>query len=273
MRGDVDLACNLSLEQAEGMKDVTVDIYPVAATYCMSMNLKNQYLQIPLVRQALKHLIDYEGLATLMKGKMQVHQSFIPKGFFGAIEEPYFSFNVEKAKSLMKEAGMEKGCTLTLDSTNLEIAQSLQAMFAKANITLDILHASESKQVLTKLRQRKHDLCLSIWIPDYCDSHANASTFMYNPNNLDSSTEKTLAWRNSWDTSSFHSITLAAMREQDATKRREQYMQLQKIFFESAPFAGLFQKNHIIVQRNEARDKNVRFISPQDYLFYYSKEK
>jgi len=272
MRGDVDLAYNLDFEQTQGIENCIVDIYPVAATYNLSMNVKNPYLQIPEVRQALKYLINYSQLETLMQGKMHVHQSFVPKGFFASITTPYFSYDVEKAKALLQTKNLEKGFTLNLDATNLDIAQSLQAMFAKANITLNILHASESKQLLTKMRQRQHDLCLSTWIPDYCDPHNNAITFMYNPNNADSSPEKTLAWRNSWDTSSFHSLTQSAMREQDTEKRCKQYEELQKIFFESAPYAALFQKSFIIVQRKEAKEKNVRFISPQGYLFYYSKQ-
>jgi peptide/nickel transport system substrate-binding protein len=272
MRGDVDIAYNLSLEQAEDMKDVHVGIYPVAATYYISMNMKNPYLQIPEVRQAIKYLIDYDGLEVLMKKRMSSHQSFIPKGFFGACVAPYFSLDVEKAKSLLQKAGLEKGFTLTLDTTNLELAQALQSMLKKAKITLDILHASEARQVLTKMRQRKHDLGLSQWLPDYIDPHANASTFMYNPDNSESAQDKTVAWRNCWDTSSFHAITLDAMREKDTKKRKEQYEMLQKRFFSEAPFAVVAQKNHIIVQKNESQNKNVRFIHPQEYLLYYSRK-
>ena len=63
-------------------------------------------------------------------------------------------------------------------------------MFAQANIRINIL-TGDSKQILTKLRARKHDLCLATWVSDYCDPHNNALTFAYNPDNSNASTEKT----------------------------------------------------------------------------------
>ena len=269
MRGDADIARNLGLDQAEGCKDLHVEIYPLSMTYYMSMNQKNPHLQIPQVRQALKYLIDYDNLAALMRGKMTVHQSFIPKGFFAACEEAPFSYNVAKGKELLKEAGLEKGFTVTLDTSHLEIAQAVQAMFAEANITVNIL-PGDSKQVLTKLRARKHDLALSSWVPDYCDPHNNANTFTFNPDNSDTANEKTLAWRNSWEIPHLNALTLAAMKEQDTEKRKALYLQLQKSCHSEAPFANLFQENRILVQRKESLAKGVRFMAPLDVLSYYT---
>ncbi|MGA8165158.1 MAG: ABC transporter substrate-binding protein [Waddliaceae bacterium] len=272
MKGDVDIARNLGLDQVEGIDNLHVDIYPLSMTYFMSMNQKHPHLKIPQVRQALKHLIDYENLETITRGKMTVHQSFIPKGFFGAYENNPFTYNPDKAKALLKEAGLEKGFTVNLDTSNVTIGEAIQAMFGKANIRVNIL-PGDSKQVLTKLRAREHDLCLSTWVPDYHDPHNNAITFAYNPNNADDSPEKTLAWRNSWQISEVNEMTLEAMREQDNEKRRALYVQLQQYFHDNAPFANLFQENRVVAQRKEAMGKGVRFMSPLDVLCYYTPEK
>ncbi|NGX42159.1 MAG: putative D,D-dipeptide-binding periplasmic protein DdpA [Chlamydiae bacterium] len=271
MKGDIDIARNLGLDQTEGINTFQVDIYPLSMTYFMSMNQKNQYLRIPQVRQALKYLIDYEGLESLARGKMTVHQSFIPKGFFAACEDSPFTLDVEKAKELLKEAGLEQGFTVNLDASKIELAQAIQAMFAKANIKVNIL-PGDSRQVLTKLRARKHDLSLSTWVPDYCDPNNNALTFAYNPDNSDDSKERTLAWRNSWEIPDINEKTLAAMKEQDNEKRRELYLQLQRHFHKEAPFVNIFQENRVLVQRKESLQKGVRFLTPLDILSYYTSE-
>ena len=44
----------------------------------------NEALAKPEVVQAIRHLIDYDGMAnSILKGQYVVHQSFLPIGFLG----------------------------------------------------------------------------------------------------------------------------------------------------------------------------------------------
>ena len=55
---------------------------PKGAIYYLGLNQKNEYLARPEVREALKWLVDYDGIAgTIVKGSAVVHQSFLPQGF------------------------------------------------------------------------------------------------------------------------------------------------------------------------------------------------
>ena len=79
----------------------------------------------------------------ITRGKATLHQAFLPKGFLGALEENPFSLDIEKAKALLKKAGLENGFTVTMDTRNAEpvtsMALSIQSTFAKAGIKLEII--------------------------------------------------------------------------------------------------------------------------------------
>ena len=100
-----------------------------------------------------------------------------------------------------------------------EIAQVMQAEWAKAGIELEIL-PGDNKQTLTKYRARTHDIYIGRWGPDYQDPHTNADTFASNPDNADDSgLAGKLAWRNAWEIPEMTAKTEAAVLEQDLEKR------------------------------------------------------
>jgi peptide/nickel transport system substrate-binding protein len=98
--------------------------------------------------------------------------------------------------------GLPNGFSVTMDTRNnspiIDIAQAIQASWAKAGVKLELI-PGDGKQTLTKYRARNHDIYIGQWGPDYQDPHTNAETFAMNPDNSDTAKSKTLAWRNSWD--------------------------------------------------------------------------
>ena len=73
---------------------------------------------------------------SFLKGQMQIHQSFWPEGFPGALTDTPFSYDPEKAKQILADAGVELPINVTLDTIAAQpftdMAQSLQATFAEA---------------------------------------------------------------------------------------------------------------------------------------------
>jgi peptide/nickel transport system substrate-binding protein len=250
-KGDIDVARNLTLPHAQSVKDAKIQKVLTADTVYMQMNQKNPYLSKPEVRQALRYLIDYQGLQDQIgRGEFLIHQSFLPKGFPYALEDQPYTLNVEKAKELLKQAGLEKGFTLTLDvfASRAEMAQALQSTFAKAGIELKIL-MGDQKQILTKIRERRHDLAISQWSPDYFDPHMNAETFARNPDNSDQASEKTVAWRSSWNIPELTKKAESAALETEPAKRQKIYEDLQRLLREDSPFINMFQKVRILTMR------------------------
>jgi peptide/nickel transport system substrate-binding protein len=217
------------------------------------LNQKNRYLSIPQVRQALKYLVDYQSIgATIVDGQATIHQSFLPAGFLGALDDTPFTYDVTKAKALLQEAGLEKGFKIAMDVRNTEpetsIALAIQSSLAKADIELEIVQG-ESKQTLTKYRARMHDVFIGRWGPDYMDPHTNADTFARNPDNSDEGKSKTLAWRNAWDIPQLTAMTDAAVLESDSNKRVQIYQELQRIHQATSPFVIMFQEIEVAGMR------------------------
>jgi peptide/nickel transport system substrate-binding protein len=256
-KGDIDMARNLTADQIQGIAgntDLVVEAYPKADIFYLGLNQKDEHLKNPKVRQALRWLVDYQGMAdTFLKGKFKVHQSFWPSGFYASLLDTPFKLDVAKAKALLAEAGYPDGFEINLDASNSspssDMAQSIQATMAEAGVKLNIV-AGEQKQVITKYRARNHGMVLLYWSPDYMDPHSNADSFARNPDNSDDAKSKPLAWRNAWDIPDITAETDAAVRERDADKRKEMYLGLQKKLQDDSPFIIMFQSTEQVAKRN-----------------------
>lgn len=257
-KGDIDVARNLNPEDIAGITDadgIAVDTELRGRLMYLSFNQKHPQLSNPKVLEALKHLIDYEGMQnSFLKGQYQIHQNFLPATYLGAIDDQPFTFDVEKAKALLEEAGvdgMEIEAGVREAQDRIEIAQTLQNAFAKVGITLNIT-VGTAKQILTRYRARELDMYIGAWGPDYPDPHTNAGTFAYNPDNSDEAQATgLLAYRNAWDPGPLNDMVAAAVEEGDTDARRAMYEEIQREFQSTAPFAVMFQKTEQ-TGRNEA---------------------
>jgi len=274
-KGDIDIARDLTPDQVtglEGNKDVSITTVPQALLYYIGMNVKTKELEDVRVRQALRYLIDYNGMAnSFLKGSMQVHQSFWASGFWASLDDNPYKLDPDKAKALLKDAGYPDGFDITLDSPNSSpfsnIAQSVQATMAEGGVKVKIIPA-ETKTVLTKYRAREHQLLLMYWGPDYMDPHTNADGFAHNLDNSDEATKgKPLAWRNSWKDDNVNAMTEAAVRERDEAKRKQDYLDLQKKVMDDGPFAIMFQETKQVAERSNIKDF---VIGPSSDVVYYN---
>ncbi|MGH9915432.1 MAG: ABC transporter substrate-binding protein, partial [Pyrinomonadaceae bacterium] len=256
-KGDIDVARNLEptdLEQVVKNSDIKTTSAPKGTIYYFSLNQKNPNLAKPEVREALKYLVDYDAIGEkLIKGIGEIHQTFLPKGILGELNENPYSLDVSKAKELLAKAGLKDGFTVTIDVRNGQpitgIAESLQQTFAQGGVKLEII-PGDGKQTLTKYRARAHDIFIGPWGTDYWDPNSNAETFTSNPDNADTGTNKTLAWRNAWDVPELTKETKAALLERDTAKRAQIYVDLQKKVLETSPFVMLFQQTEVAGYRS-----------------------
>ena len=257
-KGDIDYARNLTKDQLDGIKgnaNLKIQQGPKGSIFYLGLNQKNPNLAKPEVREALKYLVDYDAIEqNIVRGRFTIHQAFLPRGFLGAIEDRPYRFDLEKAKALLAKAGLPTGFSVTMDVRNnsptTDIAQAIQASWAKAGVKLDLI-PGDGKQVLTKYRARNHDIYIGQWGPDYQDPHTNAETFAMNVDNSDTAKSKTLAWRNSWDIPDMTRRTQAAVRESDAKKREGIYREIQREHQKTSPFVILFQETEVVAHHKD----------------------
>jgi peptide/nickel transport system substrate-binding protein len=212
---------------------------------------------------------------SFLKGQMQVHQAFWPEGFPGALTDKPFTYDVEKAKQILADGGVELPITVTLDVINSapfnDMAQALQQSFAQAGINFEILPGTGA-QVITRYRARAHDAMLLYWGPDFMDPHSNAKAFAYNTDNSDDNYQSTTTWRNAWQPpAEINEKTMAALSEQDPEKRLQMYVELQQAMQAEAPFVIMFQA----VKQVAMADNVDGFVNgaTSDFVFYRLVEK
>ncbi|MBF9233926.1 ABC transporter substrate-binding protein [Microvirga alba] len=259
-QGDADIARGLGSDQVSALKGkpgLKVEEIASARTDYLRFNTTNSAnpaLANPALWEAARWLIDYEGIAKdLLKGSVQVHQSFLPEGFPGALTDNPYKLDIEKAKAILAKAGLDKGLTIKFTVFNTapftQIAQSLQETFGKAGITLDI-QPGVASEVYAKGRARQDEATWRYWIPDYFDPNSNASAFTLNRGG---DGPKNAAWQAGWVIPQLSDKTQAAVREQDPAKRIQIYQELQREVQTNSPFIFTFQGRDPVVLRDNVK--------------------
>ena len=249
-KGDIDIARNLTPEDIASVNaEDGLKVYSEMRGRIMywSANQKNKVLSNPEVIEAMKYLTDYKGMQdSFLKGQYTIHQTFLPATYLGAIDDKPYSFDLEKGKALLKEAGYPDGFPLSIivrdAQERIDISQSLQNTWGQAGINVDIT-VGTGAQTLDKYRGRDFDIYVGAWGPDYADPNTNAGTFAANPDNAqEAANTGYLAWRNAWDIPEYTKRTEAAVVENDTAKRAAMYESEQRDFLKDSPFGIMFQK-------------------------------
>jgi peptide/nickel transport system substrate-binding protein len=269
-QGDADIARNLGADQMTALKNkagVKPMAIPMASLYYMQFNIDaNPALKNPALWEASRYLFDYHGIADdLLKGQFQVHQAFLPEGFLGALNDNPYTFDPEKAKAILKKAGLNN-VSFKLSVSNqppyLDIAQALQASFAKGGIKVELIPGLSS-EIATTVKAHKYEATLNAWGADYFDPNTNAAAFAYNPEDG----SKTLAWRSNWHIPELNKQTLAATAESDKAKRVELYQNMQREVQKNSPYVVGLQARNLIALRDNLKGY-VQGINPD--MVYYS---
>lgn len=260
-KGDVDIARSMTptdIAGLEGNPDVTIQNDVGGQVYYLAFNQKNENYKNQKYLEAMRWAVDYNGMAdTFMKGAVVVHQSFLPQGYLGALDDQPYKLDIEKAKALVAESGV-KDPSMTLSVRNsadrMDVAQSLQNTFGQAGIKVE-LNVGEGAEQLKQYRARQHDATLQTWGPDYPDPNTNSSTFAENPDNSDEAANTGyLAWRNAYDPGELTAMSQAAVMERDSDKRKAMYEEIEKKHRDTSPFILMFQQARQTGVRTTVKD-------------------
>jgi peptide/nickel transport system substrate-binding protein len=147
--GEIDAAYEIPYVDAEKIKEnkdlqflstpsMKIVMFYVDCTSDLPINNK-------LVRQAMEYAIDKQAIVdTVCYGYGKVADAVVPDSVFEykKVENPH-TYNVEKAKELMKEAGAENGFKIDIwtpgTQTNTEVCQVVQDQLSAIGITSEIM--------------------------------------------------------------------------------------------------------------------------------------
>ncbi|MER9934107.1 ABC transporter substrate-binding protein [Mesorhizobium sp. M0088] len=248
-KGDVDVARNLTADQIRSLStnaEIKIISSPKTDVAYISLNQAVEPLSNPKVQQALRWAIDYEGITgDILKGQSIVHQSFWGTGSGGSLDENPYKLDIDKARSLLTEAGYKDGFTLKLDvssrSPDKEVSQALQETLGKAGVKVE-LNTLDRAQLQTRFRSRQFDAVFFGWSPDYLDIHASAAFFTINSDDSDKSDNKNAAWRTHWLIPQLSEKTRSGLLERDPQKRAAIYNDLQAEVRDNSPFIVIYQQ-------------------------------
>jgi len=255
-KGDVDIAWNMFPDQVKELvknKDVRIERYADNAIEYLGMNVTRPHLSDKRVRMAIRYAIDYDGIVNkILGGAAKQINTFIPEGFPGYEPRIIYKTDIEKAKQLMKEAGVSGFETNLYHNDNTprpEVAQVIQASLAKIGIKVT-LNKMVGSQLMPLYRAQKTDLFLGGWGPDYVDPNTNAQPFADH-------TSKQLAYRNAYENETLAKMVQDAGQEMDDGKRIALYQAANKILQEEGPFAFLYQQVAQHAVRSNIQDLKV----------------
>jgi len=160
LTGEVDIIQDLSVfdvDRAKGVEGINVLTRPSLLNIVLAIDVRDDApgvqgdvnpMQDVRVRRAMAHAIDVESIKTaVMNGYSQPSEQYVPSSHTGYVEgldfHEVYPFDVDRAKALMREAGVD-GFTVTLDATNnryindAQITQAIASQLAKINIDVEL---------------------------------------------------------------------------------------------------------------------------------------
>ena len=246
LSGDVDFAAPIPptdierIDTSEEVNLVTMSGTRII-TFQLNQNRKEEFKDVR-VRQAIVHAINNEGIVEkIMKGFGTAAAQQSPKGYQGYNPDLQPRYDLEKAKSLMKEAGYEDGFTVTMMAPNNryvnddKIAEAVAGMLAKINIKVELTTMPKA-QYWPKFDERAADIMMIGWHSDTEDS-ANFNEFL----TMTPDEETGLGQYNSgnYSNTEVDQITLDSAKETDEAKRAEMLQKAEKILYDEAAFVPL----------------------------------
>jgi oligopeptide transport system substrate-binding protein len=150
---------------------------PYLGTYFFLINTGRPPVDDVRVRQALSMAVDRQMLAdTVMQKSVLPAYSITPPGALGYQPPKLFGYDVDKAKTLLAEAGYPNGegwpgleITYNTSESHRKIAVALQQMWKEA-LNIDITIANQEWKVyLDSVTQMDFQIARRGWIGDYVD--------------------------------------------------------------------------------------------------------
>lgn len=195
----------------------------------------------PKIREAIDLAINNQAIVdSVLKGTGVPVRSRVTEGILGTDPDLYDSYvyDLEKAKSLIKEAGYEDGVEITFTaprgrySLDAEVAQLVGAMLEEAGFKVN-LNLLESSAFLDVYNSNSNEELIMIALADGL-LDASYSLVHY--------TKERAAGQTDYDNPVVEELFNKAGRNLDEEERVKQYIEIQKIVAEERPHIFLFQQ-------------------------------
>ncbi|MEJ5243793.1 MAG: ABC transporter substrate-binding protein [Desulfomicrobiaceae bacterium] len=246
LAGDVDFIAPVPpqdydrIEAAKNAKLITMDGTRIIT---LQANMKRRpEFQDVRVRTALNLAINNEGIVKqIMKGRAKAAGQNSPEGYAGYNPALTPRYDLEKAKALMKEAGYEKGFTVSMIAPNNryvndeKIAEAVVGMLAKIGIKVE-LKTMPKAQYWDQFDAQVADIQMIGW---HSDTEDSANFFEYLNMCPNKETGKGQYNSANYCNPKVDELTMAANKETDLQKRAKMLQEVEAILYNDAAFIPL----------------------------------
>lgn len=192
------------------------------------------------VRQALNHATNKEALIGLVlqgAGKPMTSPLMAAATPLAVDMDPLYGYDMEKAKALIEEAGLESGTkiaftTLAGSADDSTIFAALQQMWSPLGIKLEVEQVDGPTRG-AKNRSGEYDIHTYGWVNDVNDPSQVVSWLGYTPT--------ANAVGTGWKNDEFNALFEASATEIDPEKRAGQYARMQELYAEEAPLLFMYE--------------------------------
>jgi len=213
---------------------------PEIATYYVFMNVNEKPFTDVKVRQAVNHAINTARIQKLLAGQAKALNQIYPQGMPGnQPDQQFYTYDVEKAKALLTEAGFPDGFKATFVGHNVDpfpkLAQAVQNDLAAVGIDASIkLMDKATYWNFISLPQSHAAIGLTDWYQDFPDPSDFIGPLYTNP--IEGG-----ANANFYENPEVNALYEQSNSELDPVKRIEMFVQMQDIIMGDAPSAILYQ--------------------------------
>ncbi|WP_180954074.1 ABC transporter substrate-binding protein [Bacillus sp. M6-12] len=245
IKGEIDLMEGLNpsdMNKVKENKDLQLIERPSMNVGFLGFNVEKEPFNKKEVRQAISHLINKEEIIkNFFGGTAEPAKNPMPpsiNGYNDDIQDR--EYNVEKAKELLKQAGLEKGFKMDLWAMPVarpympngqKVAEAIQASLKQANIDAKIV-TFEWGAYLEKVQAGE----ASAFILGGTGDNGDADNFLYTLLDKDSIGSNNYSRYNNEEV---HKLLIEAQRISDENKRNALYKKAQEIIHEDAPWVPL----------------------------------
>lgn len=208
----------------------------------LAFNFERKPFDNKLVRQAISHAINMEGIVkSVYEGLGTVATNPIPPTMWSYDKNlKGYEYNIEKAKALLKEAGLENGFETNIwampvarpyNPNGRKVAEAMQADLAKVGIKVKIV-SYDWGTYLKKSSMGEHDMVLLGWTGDNGDPDNFLNVLLSKHAAMNKPAQNRAFWKNE----EFTKLVDEAKEITDVAKRTALYEKAQAIFAEEAPW-------------------------------------
>lgn len=268
--GAIDIARDLSPDELDNLRNVpgvSVLSVPTRNQYIVGLNNTIAPFDNKLVRQALSYAVPYESIVNhVFRGRaLESHGPVARKGN-GFTEGLWpYTYDLEKAKALLTEAGYADGFEFTMDIQSgnpviEELAILLQSTFKEIGVEMTI-----DKQTAAIFAERLDKKTHQAWLRDllwYVDDAAYTGFAFYTCDNV----INWMAYCNP-DVDTVIYEAAAIWKPEDQDRKTELTTEMQRIIIEDAPTLMLAETNLELAMRDDI-EGYVHL--PDNMLWYYT---